>query len=35
MKSPDLRIIGIEEGKENHIKGIENIFKKITEKLLT
>jgi hypothetical protein len=32
MKTPDLRIIGIEEGEETQVKGIKNIFNKITEK---
>ncbi|KAL6033465.1 hypothetical protein STEG23_020280 [Scotinomys teguina] len=31
MKRPNLRIIGIEEGEEYQLKGIENIFNKITE----
>ena len=31
MKTPDLRIIGIEEGEETQVKGTENIFNKITE----
>lgn len=34
MKSPNLRLIGIEEGEEIHIKGperLENIFNKTTE----
>ena len=31
MKRPNLRIIGIEEGEETHLKGAENIFNKIIE----
>ena len=31
MKRPNLRIIGIEEGKETHVKGSENILNKIIE----
>ena len=31
MKSPNLKIIGIEEGKEPQLKGPENIFNKIIE----
>ena len=31
IKKPNLRIIGIEEGKELQIKGPENIFNKIIE----
>ena len=30
-KRPNLRIIGIEEGKDSQLKGPENIFNKITE----
>ncbi|KAL6046108.1 hypothetical protein STEG23_023652 [Scotinomys teguina] len=35
MKRPNLRIIGIEEGEEYHLKGIENIFSKIMEENLS
>ncbi|KAL6093590.1 hypothetical protein STEG23_012833 [Scotinomys teguina] len=31
MKRPNIRIIGIEEGKEYQLKGTENIFNKIIE----
>ena len=31
MKRPNLKIIGIEEGKESQLKGPENIFNKIIE----
>ena len=31
VKSPKLRIIGIEEGEETQVKGPENIFNKIIE----
>jgi chromosome segregation ATPase len=31
IKRPNLRIMGIEEGEEVHVKGIHNIFKEITE----
>jgi hypothetical protein len=31
MKRPKLRIIGIEESKDFHLKGLENIFNKIIE----
>ncbi|KAL6088545.1 hypothetical protein STEG23_002640 [Scotinomys teguina] len=31
IKRPNLRIIGIEEGEEYHLKGTENIFNKIIE----
>ena len=31
MKTSNLRIIGIEEGKETHVKGSENILNKIIE----
>jgi hypothetical protein len=29
MKRPNLRIIGIEEGEDSHVKGPENVFNKI------
>ena len=32
---PNLRIIGIEEGEEFHLKGIENIVNKIIEETLS
>jgi hypothetical protein len=31
MKTPNLRIIGIEEGEDSKFKGLENIFNKIIE----
>jgi hypothetical protein len=31
MKSPNLRIIGVEEGEESELQGPENILNKITE----
>ena len=33
MKRPILRIKGIEEGEEVHLKGTENIFTHTTEKV--
>jgi hypothetical protein len=30
-KSPNLRIIGIKEGDDSQLKGLENIFNKIIE----
>jgi hypothetical protein len=32
MKRPNLRIIGIEENEDSHLKGPENVFNKIIEK---
>ena len=34
MKTPNLRILGREEGEETHLNGAENIFNKITEENL-
>ena len=31
MKRPNLRIIGVEEGEELQLEGLENIFNKIIE----
>ena len=31
MKRPNLRIIGIEEGEESQIQGLENNFNKVIE----
>jgi hypothetical protein len=31
MKRPNLRIIRIEENKDSQLKGLENVFNKITE----
>lgn len=31
MKRPNLRIIGIDEGEQNQVKGIENILNKTIE----
>jgi hypothetical protein len=31
MKTANLRIIGIEENKDSHLKGPENVFNKIIE----
>jgi hypothetical protein len=33
MQRPNLRIIGIEEGADSQLKGPENIFNKIIEKI--
>jgi uncharacterized coiled-coil protein SlyX len=35
MKSPNLRIIGIEENEDSHLKGPENVFNKIIERKKT
>jgi len=35
MKRPNLRIIGIEEEGEFQVKGPENVFNKIIEKMST
>lgn len=32
MKSPNLRIIGIEAGEESQLTGLENVYNKITGK---